>query len=81
MKKEEIKLKPSLERFLKEKGAYNEFIDNIIKEWESLPMNFLGFKGSRCITTAFDWESTPSGVDFWGNIASEFNKYDNETTE
>ena len=78
---EAIKLKPSLEKFLKEKGAYEQFINNMIEysgedyqSWADSICEEIGFK---CFSCAFFWCETEEGNDYWYGIAHEFEKIDN----
>lgn len=79
---EAIKLKPSLEKFLKEKGAYEQFINNMIKQYsgedhQSWADSICEKMGFRCFSVAFIWFETEEGLDYWRGIAYEFDGIDN----
>lgn len=79
---EAIKLKPSLEKFLKEKGAYEQFINNMIEQYsgedhQSWADSICEEMGFTCFSCAFIWRGTEEGDDYWGGIAYEFDEIDN----
>ena len=54
-----------LELFLKEYGAYENFLDNLGKDYRS----FDRFEGKRgAISRAFVWDTTPQGDAYWRNL-------------
>lgn len=77
----ELKLKPSLEKFLKEKGAYDAYMDNLMgqyyaKDYQDWADSFCEEAGEDCITAAFVFFRTPEGVDYWYKLAREFDEID-----
>lgn len=74
-----MKIKQSLEKFLKEKGVYDAYMANIQGQWRYDTVSKLS--GYICFAASFLWSGTPEGVDFWHELANEFDKIDNGEEE
>ena len=63
-----------LELFLKEHGAYENFLDNLGRDSRS----FDEFEGKRnAISRAFVWDCTPQGDVYWRNLHYKYrNRHD-----
>lgn len=48
------------------KTDHNTTLDNIAKNWKNRPQNWIG--------CAFDWDKTPEGRDYWGNLDASWKK-------
>lgn len=76
---EAIKLKPSLEKFLKERGVYEQFLFNVQNDThKTLGITKIedinGYIGSICFFVAFEWDNTPEGFDFWETLAGQYDE-------
>ena len=59
--------KPKLRKFLNEKGAYKQFVDNI--QNKKAHRRWLG-----SIDEAFLWRETTEGSAFWRDLAREYHE-------
>lgn len=60
----EIKLKQKHKAKLKKLGAYDQFVKNIEKSFNTVSFEIL-------ITNYFTWKDTPEGHDFWNKISKK----------
>ncbi len=58
---------PELKTFLKEKGAWDRFVNNIIEQKTSLRPNDM-----LSISNAFKWIRVPEGFDYWDKLNDEY---------
>lgn len=67
IKQKEITVSKELEKFLKEKGMYEAFHNNVDK-CESID----GGAFVNELSTAFIWYETPEGLNYWRSLDKEF---------
>lgn len=80
---EAIKLKPSLEKFLKENDIYDSYIRNFIlyhdgEDYHGYADIISELIGEECFTGAFLFDNTAEGVEYWFKFAREFDKLDGD---
>lgn len=67
-----------LYKFLKEKGAYSKFVNNVIrknKHYEERGYTIIrGLKTANDLLGAFGWEDTPEGNKYWSIIYKELSE-------
>lgn len=61
-----VKVVNKLVKFLKEQGAWDEFVDNIKN------LNVYCDYTIRDISGAFPWSRTPEGLDYWHELNNLF---------
>jgi len=57
-----------LRNFLVKNNAFSQFLKNIVESESELDINI-------DIDTAFQWNETPEGDDYWLNLSTEFDEW------
>ena len=83
MKKKELLFKNIFIRFLKERGIYTSFKNNLLCNTFESPeinsyMDSIRSYPNGAISSAFSWSDSIEGYDFWCDINDEWRLYWNE---